>query len=382
MMAIQFSIQSSAEAVGREVWNRLAATASPMMEWEYFHALEASGIVSEQRGYRPCHLLAIQDDRAIALAPLYERDRAWVEFGDGGLVELLSEVTGIPYSMGVVGMIPYTPVPAYDFLHDPSADPLPAFASLLDYLDFHCASRGLHTSRLYFASSPNSHLHALLQARGYLCLRTEYCLWFNRHYADFEDYVRSLKSSRRTKIRRERRAIHDQRIAIRMVSGRDAPVEYFDLIHTLYENTWKKHMGSHIRPFLNERFFRLLSEHFRHRSTFAVADRDGRMIALALFYAKEGTLYGRYWGCFEEVPFLHFATCYYHPIAYAIEQGMSTVDPGFGGEHKLLRGFETVPTHHYLKFHGARQRRVAYSILRQLNQQRATFQEGHQQNNR
>ena len=373
MMAIQFSIYSSAEAVGKEVWNRLAAAASPMMEWEYFHALEESGVASEQRGYRPCHLVAYQDHQAIALAPLYERDRAWVEFGDGGLVELLSEVTGIPYNCGIVGTIPYTPVPAYEFLHDPTVEPLPAFHSLLDYLDYHCASRGLYTSRLYFVTSPKSPLHALLQGRGYMHMRTEYSLWFNRHYADFEDYLRSLKSSRRTKIRREWRAIRDQGITIRMVSGQDAPPEYFDLIHSLYEKTWKKHMGGRIHPFLNERFFQLLSENFRHRSTFAVADRDERKIALALFYAKEETLYGRYWGCFEEIPFLHFATCYYRPIAYAIEQGMSTMDPGFGGEHKLLRGYETVPTHHYLKFHGARQRRVAYSILRQLDRQHPIF---------
>lgn len=374
-MAIQFRVYSSAEAVGKELWNRLAANASPMMEWEYFHALEHSGVVSEQRGYRPCHLVAYQDQQAVALAPCYERDRAWVEFGDGGLVELLSEVTGIPYNCGIVGTIPYTPVPAYEFLHDPTMEPLPLFRSLLDYLDYRCASSGLATSRLYFVAPGRPQLHTLLQERGYLHLRTEYSLWFNRQYADFEDYLRSLKSGRRTKIRREWRAIRDQGITIRMVSGEDAPSAYFDLLYSLYQKTWKKHMGGRIQPFLNDRFFRLLAENFRHRSTFAVAWKDERIVAMALFYAKAGALYGRYWGCFEEVPFLHFATCYYHPIDYAIAQGMSMMDPGFGGEHKLLRGYEAVPTHHYLKFHGARQRRVAYALLTQLNRQHPIFRD-------
>ena len=95
-MAIEVKVFSSAEAVGKDEWNRLAVAASPMMEWEYFLALEESGVVSQQRGFRPCHLMAYDDHEPVALAPFYERDRAWVEFGDGGLVEFLSELTGIP----------------------------------------------------------------------------------------------------------------------------------------------------------------------------------------------------------------------------------------------------------------------------------------------
>jgi hypothetical protein len=128
-------------------------------------------------------------------------------------------------------------------------------------------------------------------------------------------------------------------------------------------------MGNRIVPFLNDTFFHLLAENFMHRSTFAVAQQPGRRLAMALFYYKAGMLYGRYWGCFEEIPFLHFATCYYRPIEYAIERGIPMMDPGFGGEHKLLRGYEIAPAHHYLKFYGERQRRVAYSILKQMRLQ-------------
>jgi uncharacterized protein len=370
---LQFSTYTSAEAVGKEEWNRLAVAASPMMEWEYFYALEASGVVCEPRGYRPCHLVAYQDDQAVALAPLYERDRAWVEFGDGGLLESLSEMTGIPFNFGLVGTIPFTPVPAYQFLHSAAVEPVPIFRSLLDYVDYYCESRHLLTSRLYFVASAQPELHALLREKGYIHLRTEYSLWFNRNYADFEDYLRSLKAHRRAKIKREWREIREHGITIRMVSGLDAPAEYYDAVYELYGRTWNKHMGSRLQPFLNESFFHLLAEHFGHRSTFAVADQDARKVAMALFYAKAETLYGRYWGCFEEIPFLHFATCYYRPIEYAIEQRMTMMDPGFGGEHKLLRGYETVPAHHYLKFYGVRQRQIAHSILRQMSLRNPMF---------
>ena len=376
MMAIQFKTYSSAEAVGQEDWNRLALAANPMMEWEYFHALEASGAVSERKGYRPCHLVAYQDHQPIALAPLYERERAWVEFGDGGLLELMSNVTGIPFNVGVVGTIPFTPVPAYQFLHSSTVEPMPALRSLLDYLDTYCESQRLTTSRLYFVASAQPQLHTLLREKGYVHLQTEYSLWFNRNYAHFEDYLGSLKSSRRTKIRREWREIRAQGIAIRMVSGEDAPSEYYDSVYQLYGKTWSKHMGSRIVPFLNDRFFGLLADSFRHRSTFAVAEQDARRVAMALFYVKGKTFYGRYWGCFEEIPFLHFATCYYRPIEYAIEQGMTMMDPGFGGEHKLLRGYETVPAHHYIKFYGARQQRIAHSILREMSLRNPLLRDG------
>ena len=56
------------------------------------------------------------------------------------------------------------------------------------------------------------------------------------------------------------------------------------------------------------------------------------------------TLYGRYWGCTEEVPFLHFELCYYQAIEWAIAHGLACVQAGAQGEHKLARGYEPVIT--------------------------------------
>ena len=365
-MAIAFEVFPGASAVGRETWNELASDASPMMEWEYFHALEQSGSVSEERGYRPAHLMASSEGQPIALAPLYERDRAWVEFGDGGLIEFLTELTGIPFHKGLVGIIPYTPVPGYTFLHRRGTDPAEIARILLNYIDYLCSKRGLSTCRIYFVAHAADALHNVLRANDFINLKSEYSLWFNRNYHSFDDYLASFRSSRRTKIRRELKSIDQQKIRIDWVPGTEAPSRYFAEMHRLYRSTWEKHMGFGIRPFLNEEFFLRLAADFRERISFSVATRGDEDLAMALFYGKGGSIYGRYWGCFEEVPFLHFATCYYHPIDYAIQQGIQTVDPGFGGEHKLIRGFEVVPVEHYVKFYGERQRRIAYSILEQM----------------
>ena len=320
-MSIWFEVFSSAEAAGRELWNSLALNASPMAEWEYFYALEKSGSVSEERGYRPCHLAVYADGIPIAIAPLYERDRAWVEFGDGGLIEFLTEITGLPFHLGLVGSIPYTPVPGYEFLRRPDVDPMATDKMLLDYIDYMCAKRKLLTSRIYFASASAPHLHTLLLRQGYMSLKSQYFLWFNRSYRDFDDYLVSFRSSRRTKIKRELRFIRDQGIDLSVVEGEAAPAEYFDAIHQLYLRTWAKHMGTRVPPFLNKAFFELLGRHFRRRTFFSVASQSGENLGMALFYRKAKRIFGRYWGCFQEVPFLHFATCYYHPIRYAIEKG-------------------------------------------------------------
>jgi uncharacterized protein len=367
-MEVRFEILARAEDLGREHWNWLAMDASPMMEWEYFYALEQSGAVSVERGYRPMHLVAYTEggQAPVAVAPLYERDRAWVEFGDGGLIEFLTELTGIPFNHGLVGAVPFTPVPAYRILLGADTDHVGLTQSILSHIDLLCETHGLATSRFYFLDSQADALRDQLIQQGYIGLKSEYCLWFNKDYHGFEDYLSTFRSSRRTKIRRELRSIEQMGVEIGMVRGLDAPPVFFDDLYTLYQRTWIKHMGLRIRPFLNETFFRLLYVHFRHRCSFSVARLDAERIGMALFYGKGETLFGRYWGCFEETPFLHFATCYYKPIIHAIERGIRVMDPGFGGEHKLIRGYEVVPVHHYIKFHGESQRRIAMSVLNQM----------------
>ncbi|MGV8074375.1 MAG: GNAT family N-acetyltransferase [Syntrophobacteraceae bacterium] len=367
-MAVHFKTFSNLEEIDRKIWNRLAEGASPMMEWEYFRALERSGSVSTAKGYRASHLAAFlgEDQQPIAIAPLYERDRAWVEFGDGGLIELLGELTGIPFQHGLVGSIPFTPVPGYQFIHRPEIDSEAVCSLVLNHIDLLCEKRGLYTSRIYFVAPAAFQMHSVLQQHGYVALRSHHLLWFNRGYKSFEDYLSSFKSSRRTKIKRELRTIREHEIEIRMVAGIDAPHSFYDMIHSLYVNTWVKHMGYGINPFLNASFFNSLSEDFRHRTLFSVASKGDDILGMALFYHKQDCIYGRYWGSSTEYPFLHFATCYYQPIEYAIRKGIGTMDPGFGGEHKLIRGYEVVPVYHYIKFHGERPRRIAHSILHQI----------------
>ena len=367
-MDLRLKIFTRMEDIPREEWNHLAPESSPILDWEYLCSLEKSGSVSSERGYKPWHLGFYSGEKLVAAVPLYLRDRAWVEFGDGGLIEFLSELTGLPFHSGLVGNIPYTPIPGYDFLVSPLADRSQVYRHILGKIDELCLERGLSTSRIYFVAQ-DSDLHSILAEAGYMRLSSAYLVWRNRDYNGFEDYLATFRSSRRKKIKHEWRSVHDQGIQLEMVPGTSAPHVFFNDMFLLYRHTWTKYMGTGIRPFLNESFFNMLAGTFRGRCSFAVATSGGKRIAMSLFYNKADKLYGRYWGCFREVPFLHFATCYYFPISYGIENGIRMIDPGFGGEHKLIRGFETTQVSHYIKFYDVQQRRIAHAVLDQMRNQ-------------
>lgn len=356
------------EEIPREVWNALATRSAPIVEWDYIQALEASRSVSAERGYTPAHIVVSSESGPIGIAPLFERDRAWVEFGDNGLIAFLAELTGLPFHSGIVGSVPYTPIPGYDFLSVPDQDPSPVYARLLGEIDARASGRGLSTARLYFIA-PDSPLHRLLPDYGYVELATPYLIWRNPGYSSFDDYLASFRSSRRTKIKREWRSMARRGISFRMVPGAEAGEDLYRDIYVLYRDTWYRHMSPGIRPFLNDTFFKMLSGPFRERVLFSEASLEGRRIALALFYRKGDALWGRYWGTFRDVPFLHFATCYYFPISYAIDAGIRLFDPGFGGEHKIIRGFESMRVSHFIKFFDERQRKIAYAVLDQMRDQ-------------
>ena len=108
-----------------------------------------------------------------------------------------------------------------------------------------------------------------------------------------------------------------------------------------YQDTGSRKWG---HPYLTREFFDLIGERMGESLLLFLACRDGLPIAGALNFIGPDTLYGRYWGCTEEVPFLHFELCYYQAIEWAIDHGLACVQAGAQGEHKVARGYEPVIT--------------------------------------
>src|SRR3546814_14145031 len=108
----------------------------------------------------------------------------------------------------------------------------------------------------------------------------------------------------------------------------------------------------------------MLGETMADKVLLIFALRDGKPIAGALNLIGADTLYGRYWGCSEEVPFLHFEICYYQAIDAATARGLKRVEAGAKGEHKRARGYEPGPTYPAPYFPAPRVRNRVPDFLR------------------
>ena len=92
-------------------------------------------------------------------------------------------------------------------------------------------------------------------------------------------------------------------------------------------------------PYLTRDFFNIIHERMPEKIVLMMCRNNGRYVAGALNFLGKDTLFGRHWGCIEEHDCLHFEVCYYQAIEFAIKNGLSFVEAGAQGSHKLQRGY-------------------------------------------
>ena len=174
-----------------------------------------------------------------------------------------------------------------------------------------------------------------LGGQGLLLRQDQQYHWLNDGYADFEGYLAALSSGRRKTIRRERRDAQAA-VEIHAFTGKQITEDHWDAFFGFYMDTGSRKWGT---PYLNRLFFSMLSERMGDKVLLLLARRHGRWIAGALNLIGGECLYGRYWGCTEDVPFLHFELCYYQAIEHAIRLKLPRVEAGAQGQHKIARGY-------------------------------------------
>ena len=246
--------------------------------------------------------------------------------------------------------MPYSPVTGPRLLVGDAPDPDALRGTLVRAARDEAARLRLSSAHLNFATAADA---AAPCGDGWLERVDWQFHWRNRGYTTFDDFLDVLASRKRKAIRKERAAALDG-LTVRHIASADIGEADWDAFWIFYQDTGARKWGT---PYLTRRFFSLLGERMADRVLLIVAERDGKPIAGALNLIGADTLYGRYWGCTEDVPFLHFELCYYQAIDAAIARGLSTVEAGAQGEHKLARGYEPTPTWsaHYLPDPGFRQ---------------------------
>ncbi|PWG62408.1 GNAT family N-acetyltransferase [Spiribacter halobius] len=325
-------------------WNRLAGAGNPFLRHEFLAALERHGAVSPRVGWAPHHLALYHDGALVAAAPAYLKSHSWGEFVFDFAWADAYERHGLDYYPKLVVAVPYSPVNGPRMLLAPEGDASRLRAALADGARAMTNQLELSSAHWLFPERPD---HAALLRAGYQHRVGCQYHWYNAGYADFDEFLAGLTSKKRKNIRRERRLVREAGIELRIVHGHEADDALWAQLHGFYAKTFREHGNL---PLISRACFADIGAALRDRVVLVVAERGGEPVAGAICLRDDHTLYGRYWGCREEIDGLHFEACYYQGIDYCIRHGLQRFEPGAQGEHKVARGFLPTLTHsaHYL----------------------------------
>lgn len=336
------------------VWDGLAnppeQSFNPFVSHAFLSALESSRSVGGKTGWLPQHLVLEENGVISGLVPCYLKSHSMGEYVfDHGFADAFHRAGGAYYPKLQVS-VPFTPVTGPRLLASTPEHRI-KLAEGLKALAQQAGASSVHVTFL-----PEDDSQALAP-HGFLQRQDIQFHWHNQGYGHFADFLAGLSSSKRKNIRKERESVAARGITFEHATGASLSEEHWDYFFHFYMDTGSRKWG---KPYLTRAFFSLLHETMREHVLLVLAKRDGRIIAGALNLIGSDRLYGRNWGCSEDHPFLHFETCYYQAIDFAILRGLKVVEAGAQGEHKLSRGYLPVKTHSLHHFaHAGLSRAVA-----------------------
>lgn len=336
-------------SIADDDWDRLAGGDDPFLSHAFLSLLEMSGSVGPGTGWQAAPIVIDGADGApVCAAPAYIKGHSKGEYVfDHGWAEAWANAGGAYYPKLQIA-IPFTPVPGRRLLTRDAAF-APALIAAMEAL---VIQNSLSSAHATFVASEQA---ALFQEAGWLLRRGSQYHWLNRGYRHFDDFLGALSARKRKAIRKERAAAQAA-VTIEALTNDALRPEHWELMWACYQDTGARKWG---RPYLTRAAFDMIGAQLGERVLMIIAaDRtSGRPIAAALNFIGADALYGRYWGCLVDIPCLHFELCYYRAIEFAIAHGLSRVEAGAQGPHKLARGYEPVPTWsaHYIAHLGFRE---------------------------
>ena len=322
--------------ISAQDWNRCANPGGcvpydPFLSFEFLEALEQSGSATARTGWQPFHLALEQGDELLGVVPMYVKghsqgeyvfDRSWADAWYRA---------GKEYYPKLQVSVPFTPATGRRLL---AAKPDPEIEQALLSACVQ-VSQQIEVSSVHITFMPESQWQAA-GALGYLQRIDQQFHWHNPGYRSFDDFLADLSSKKRKNLKRERREAQASGVQIERLTGSAITEAHWDAFYRFYLDTGARKWGS---PYLTRQFFSLIQETLAEHVLLVMCKRNDSYIAGALNFIGGDTLFGRNWGCLEHHPFLHFETCYYQAIDFAIERGLKKVEAGAQGSHKVARGY-------------------------------------------
>jgi len=371
--AVSFSVYDAIDAIGQAAWDSCACPEvaaggrpiDPFTTYRFLKALEESGSVGRGTGWQP-HYMAIETGgQIIACAPLYLKTHSQGEYiFDFNWADAYERAGGRYYPKLQIA-VPFTPVTGRRLLTRPGEESR-GRAALVQGAVKLAEDNALSSLHITFCTGQEAEAGARM---GLMARASQQFHWVNRGYDDFEAFLATLSSRKRKAIRKERRQAAAFGGDIRMLTGDAIERRHWDAIWSFYQDTGARKWG---RPYLTRAFFEIADERLRDDILLVIAERDGQPLAGAMNLIGREALFGRYWGCTEYHPGLHFELCYYRAIEYAIANRLARVEAGAQGEHKLARGYLPAPTH---SLHWLRDAGFAAAVAHYLDAERAAVEE-------
>lgn len=370
--AVSISVLTSLAQVAPEDWDACACPEAkdgrardPFTTYRFLKALEDSGSVGPGTGWDPRYLVAEQDGQVIAVAPLYAKGHSQGEYiFDHNWAHALEGAGGRYYPKLQVA-VPFTPATGRRLLTRPGHEVMGLSALIQGAVQL-AAENDLSSMHITFCTEAEA---LAGEQMGLMRRQTQQFHWLNDSYDDFDGFLASLSSRKRKNIRKERQKAQAFGGTIRTLTGDEIEPTHWDAFWRFYQDTGARKWGT---PYLTREFFEIVHRDMRNDIALVLAERDGHPIAGALNFIGRDVLFGRYWGCLEDHPCLHFEICYYQAIDFAIRSGLARVEAGAQGEHKLARGYLPAPTH---SLHWVADQGFAEAIKRYLVAERAAVEE-------
>jgi predicted N-acyltransferase len=328
-------------------WDGLTDGANPFVSHAFLSAMEDSGSVGRRSGWTPAPIVIEGTDGTLVGAlPAYVKEHSQGEYVfDHAWADAWHRAGGSYYPKLQIA-VPFTPATGPRILTRSPELTLP----LLRAAEALCEQSGLSSAHATFVEPDQV---PLFEAAGWLLREDTQFHWTNRGYASFDDFLEALSSRKRKDLRKER-AKAQEGVEIRALRGAEIEERHWDAFWQFYQDTGQRKWG---QPYLTRKAFTLFGERMADQILLVLAFDQGEPVAGALNFIGGDALYGRYWGALVDKPFLHFELCYYQAIDAAIALGLSRVEAGAQGGHKLARGYEPVSTlsAHYIVHAGFRE---------------------------
>lgn len=350
-----------------QAWDRLVGANDPFLRHAFLLGLEQSGCVGQGSGWVPRHVTCYKDGVLVGAVPLYEKHHSYGEFVFDFDWAQAAENAGIAYYPKLISAVPFTPATGQRVLIHPDADQPAVRARLIAHLGHVCSAESYSSLHMLFTTE--NERDVLVEA-GFIP-RLGFQFHWDRQpgWHTFEDYLGALKSSVRKQVKKERAKAQSHGLHLDMLPGAALLPSHREAFWQCYQSTIDKHYS---HAYLNRAFVDYLFEHMSEHVLLAVASRDDKVVASALFLHRGKHLYGRYWGSLEPLEALHFELCYYQPIDWALRHGIDHFEAGAQGLHKLKRGLIAMPCHsaHFIAHPG-----LARAIDVHLQRERAFVQQ-------